>query len=81
MELSIEELEKLKAAILGNMATGVECISDNFAKYSDGVELHDLYMSILLELKELSDNAALLQKISNTIELTQISKSVENEEQ
>lgn len=77
MELSIEELEKLKAAILGNMATEVECISDNFAKYSDGVELHDLYMSI----KELSDNAALLQKISNTIELTQISKSAENEEQ
>lgn len=77
MELSIEELEKLKSAILGNMATEIECISDNFAKYSDGLELHDLYMSI----KELSDNAALLQKISNTIELSHISESAEHEEQ
>ena len=77
MELSIEELAKLKSAILGNMATEVECISDNFAKYSDGVELNDLYMSI----KELSDNASLLQKISNTIELNKISEDIENAEE
>ena len=77
MELSIEELAKLKDAVIGNIATLTTDINDNFGKYADGVEIGELLDSI----KDLADNATLLQKISNTIELNKISEDIENAEQ
>lgn len=77
MELSIEELAKLKDAVIGNIATLTTDINDNFGKYADGVEIGELLSSI----KDLADNASLLQKISNTIELNKISEDIEDAEQ
>lgn len=77
MELSIEELAKLKDAVIGNIATLTTDINDNFGKYADGVEIGELLNSI----KDLADNASLLQKISNTIELNKISEDIENAEE
>lgn len=77
MELSIEELAKLKDAVMGNIAITIDAMHENFSRYADGLEMNELYNSI----KDLADNASLLQKISNTIELNKISKDIENAEQ
>lgn len=75
MELSIEELTKLKEAVIGNISTLTTYINDNFGKYAEGVEIGELLDSI----KELSDIATLLQKISNAIELNRIAEQEEQE--
>ena len=76
MELSIEELTKLKEAVIGNISTLTTYINDNFGKYAEGVEeIGELLDSI----KELSDMATLLQKISNAIELNRIAEQEEQE--
>lgn len=74
MELSIEELAKLKDAVMGNIAITIDTMHENFSRYADGLEMSELYNSI----KDLADNASLLQKISNTIELNKISEDIEN---
>ena len=77
MELSIEELAKLKDAVMGNIAIIINGMHENLPRYTDGLEMNELYNSI----KDLADNASLLQKISNTIELNKISEDIENAEQ
>lgn len=77
MELSIEELVKLKDAVMGNIAIAINGMHDNLSRYADGLEMNELYNSI----KDLTDNASLLQKISNTIELNKISEDIENAEE
>ena len=77
MELSIEELAKLKDAVMGNIANTINDMHENLSRYADGLEMNELYNSI----KDLADNASLLQKISNTIELNKISEDIENAEQ
>ena len=75
MELSIEELTKLKEAVIGNISTLTTYINKNFVKYAEGEEISELLDSI----KELSDIAALLQKIYNAIELNKLAEQEEQE--
>lgn len=77
MELSIEELAKLKDAVMGNIAITINAMHEDLSRYADGLEMNELYNSI----KDLADNASLLQKISNTIELNKIGEDIENAEQ
>lgn len=77
MELSIEELAKLKDAVMGNIAIAINDMHENLSRYADGLQMNELYNSI----KDLTDNASLLQKISNTIELNKISEDIEDAEQ
>ena len=73
MELSIEELTKLKEAVIDNISTLTTYINKNFGKYAEGEEISELLDSI----KELSNIAALLQKIYNTKELNKIAEQEE----
>ena len=75
MELSIEELVKLKEAVMGNIAITINGMHENLSRYVDDIETDELLRSV----KELSDNATLLRKISNTIELNKISEKVESD--
>ena len=43
MELSIEELAKLKDAVMGNIAITINDMHENLSRYADGLEITELW--------------------------------------